>query len=165
MTPRSSSTCALPRPTPPVLVYVKTKASRDRAIHDFDMALQLDPKEIDLLYDRGNTRARNRRLAWWLPPIMIARWSSPPQKAETYVARGWSRFCAAVEGADLDALVYLKLKGWRDSFSPYMAILAALAARQCSGPRTPSECSDEAVANISPRLWPVPVLRYLQGEC
>ena len=27
-----------------------------------------------------------------------------------------------------------------------------------------SACSDEALANLSPRAWPVPVLRYMQGE-
>ena len=139
------------------------KGQRDRAIHDFDMALQLDPKEIDLLYDRGNTRRETGdwrgALADYDRAVVLA-----PQKAETYVARGWSRFCAAVEGADLDALVYLKLKGWRDSFSPYMAILAALAARQAQRPEDAKRVLDEAVANISPRLWPVPVLRYLQGE-
>jgi tetratricopeptide (TPR) repeat protein len=139
------------------------KGQRDRAIHDFDMALQLDPKEIDLLYDRGNTRRETGdwrgALADYDRAVVLA-----PQKAETYVVRGWSRFCAAVEGADLDALVYLKLKGWRDSFSPYMAILAAMAARQAQRPEDAKRVLDEALANMSPRLWPVPVLRYLQGE-
>ena len=60
--------------------------------------------------------------------------------------------------------MYLKLKGWRDSFSPHMAILAALAARQAQQPEEAKRVLDEAVANLSPRLWPVPVLRYLQGE-
>ena len=139
------------------------KGQRDHAIHDFDMALRLDPNEVNLLYDRGNTRRETGdwrgALADYDRAVVLA-----PQKAETYVARGWSRFCAGVEGADLDARVYLKLKGWRDSFSPYMAILAALAARQAQRPEDAKRVLDEAVANLSPRLWPVPVLRYLQGE-
>ncbi|HEX3450514.1 MAG TPA: tetratricopeptide repeat protein, partial [Isosphaeraceae bacterium] len=139
------------------------KGQRDHAIHDFDMALRLDPNEVNLLYDRANTRRETGdwrgALADYDRAVVLA-----PQKAETYVARGWSRFCAGVEGADLDARVYLKLKGWRDSFSPYMAILAALAARQAQQPEEAKRVLDEAVANLSPRLWPVPVLRYLQGE-
>jgi tetratricopeptide (TPR) repeat protein len=139
------------------------KGQRDRAIHDFDMALQLDPKEFNLLYDRGNARRETGdwrgALADYDRAVVLA-----PQKAETYVARGWSRFCAGVEGADFDARVYLKLKGWRDSYSPYMAILAALAARQAQRPEDAKRVLDEAAANLSPRLWPVPVMRYLQGE-
>ena len=115
------------------------EGQRHLAIHDFDMALQLDPKEVSFSMT-GNTRRESGDwrgvLADYDRAVVFA-----PQKAGTYVARGWSRFCAGVEGADFDALVYLKLKGWRDSFSPYMAMLAALALARRSGPRTPSECS------------------------
>ena len=106
-------------------------------MHDYDMALRLDPNEVELLYDRGNTRRQSgdwRALADYDRAVVLA-----PQRPETYFARGWSRFCAGVEGADLDARVYLKLKGWRDSLSPYMAILAALAGRKHSALKMPNE--------------------------
>ena len=44
-----------------------------------------------------------------------------------------------------------------------MAILAALAARQAQRPEDAKRVLDEAVANLPPRVWPVAVLRYLQG--
>jgi tetratricopeptide (TPR) repeat protein len=135
----------------------------DSAIHDFDMALQLAPEEVTLYYDRGNARRGTGdwrgALADYDRAVVLA-----PQQAETYVARGWSRLGAGVEGSDFDARVYLKLRGWRDGMAPYMAILAALGARAAQRPADADGVVDEALANLSPRTWPVPVLRYLRGQ-
>jgi tetratricopeptide (TPR) repeat protein len=135
----------------------------ERAIRDFDMALQLSPKEVALYYDRGNARRESGdwqgALADYDRAIVLA-----PQQAETYVARGWSRLVAGVEGADFDALVYLKLRGWHDWMAHYMAILAAVAARDAQRPADAEHILDEGLANLSPRAWPVPILRYLRGQ-
>ncbi len=139
------------------------EGQRDHAIHDFDMALQLDPKEVSLYYDRGNARRESGdwrgALADYDRAVVLA-----PQQADAYVARGWSRLSAGVDGADYDARVYLQLKGWHDGLSPYMAILAVLGARQAGRPDAAEGVIDEALANLSPRLWPVPVLHYLRGQ-
>ncbi len=71
---------------------------------------------------------------------------------------------AGVPGADLDARVYLQLKGWRDRLSPYMALLAVLGVRGAAEPAVQKRVLDEALANLAPRLWPVPVVRYLRGD-
>ena len=139
------------------------EGQREHAIHDFDMALQLDPKEVSLYYDRGNARRESGdwrgALADYDRAVMLA-----PRQADVYVARGWSRLSAGVDGADYDARVYLKLKGWHDGLSPYMAVLAVLGARQAGRPDDGERVLDEAIANLSPRVWPVPVLRYLRGQ-
>ena len=139
------------------------EGQREHAIHDFDMALQLDPKEVSLYHDRGNVRRESGdwrgALADYDRAVVLA-----PQQAEGYVARGWSRLSAGVDGADYDARVYLRLKGWNDGLSPYMAVLAVLGARQSGRPDDAERALDEALANLSPRLWPVPVIRYLRGQ-
>jgi lipoprotein NlpI len=135
----------------------------DHAIPDFDMALKLAPEEVSLYYDRGNARRETGdwrgAVADYDRAIVLA-----PQEAKTYVARGWARLGAGVEGADFDARVYLKLKGWHDGLAPYMAILAALGASAAQRPADAERVLDEALANLSPQLWPVPVLRYLRGQ-
>jgi tetratricopeptide (TPR) repeat protein len=139
------------------------EGQREHAIHDFDMALQLDPKEVSLYYDRGNARRESGdwrgALADYDRAVVLS-----PRQADVYVARGWSRLSAGVDGADYDARIYLQLKGWHDSLSPYMAILAALGARQAGRPEDADRVLGEGIANLSPRLWPVPVLRYLRGH-
>ncbi len=136
---------------------------RDQAIRDYDMALQLNPKDVGSYNDRGNARRETKdwlgALADYDRAVML-----DPKRAETYVARGWSRLSAGVEGADYDARAYLALKGWHDGLAPYMAVLAVLGARDAGRPVDAVRSLDEGLANLSPRAWPVPVLRYLQGE-
>ena len=160
---RSGSTPTFRPLLPPVRGCAKRSGRPDHAIHDFDMALQLAPKEVGLYYDRGNARRETGdwrgALADYDQAVVLA-----PEQAENYVARGWSRLGAGVEGGDFDARVYLQLKGWHDGFSPYMAILAVLGARQAQRPADADRVLDEALANLSPRAWPVPVLRYLRGQ-
>ncbi len=136
---------------------------RERAMRDYDMALKLDPKQVSLYYDRGNVR---REAGDWRGALADydQAVALDPKRAETYFARGWSRFSAGAEGADYDARVYISLQGWRDPLSPYMAVLAALASRQAGRPAVGDRVLEEAVGNLSPHAWPVPVIRYMKGE-
>jgi tetratricopeptide (TPR) repeat protein len=136
---------------------------RDGAIRDYDMALLLDPKEVRLYYDRGNVR---REAGDWRGALddYDRAVALDPKRSDAYFARGWARFAAGIPGADHDARVYISLQGWRDSVSPYMAILAVLGSRQANHQAEGDRVLSEALANLSPRAWPVPVLRYLQGS-
>jgi tetratricopeptide (TPR) repeat protein len=135
----------------------------EQAIHDFDMAVQLVPGEVSLYYDRGNAKREagdwRGALADYDRAVILA-----PRQAENYVARGWSRLGMGVEGADFDARAFLKLRGWRDPLAPYMAILGSMGARQFHRPADAGNILDEATANMSPRQWPIPVIRYLRGQ-
>jgi tetratricopeptide (TPR) repeat protein len=136
---------------------------RDRAMHDYDMALKLDPKQFSLYYDRGNVRREAGDLRGALADYDQAL-ALDPKRADAYFARGWSRFSAGVEGADYDARVYISLQGWRDPRSPFMAVLAVLSSRQAGRPAEGERVVAEALVNLSPRVWPVPVLRYMKGD-
>jgi tetratricopeptide (TPR) repeat protein len=136
---------------------------RDRAIRDYDMALLLDPKEVGLYYDRGNVR---REAGDWRGALddYDRAVALDPKRADTYFARGWARFAAGVPGSDYDARVYISLQGWRDSLSPYMAVLAVLGSRQAKRQADGDRVASEALANLSARAWPVPVLGYMKGS-
>jgi tetratricopeptide (TPR) repeat protein len=136
---------------------------RDRAVHDYDMALLLDPKEVRLYYDRGNVR---REAGDWRGALddYDRAVALDPKRSDTYFARGWARFAAGNPGSDYDARAYISLQGWRDSLSPYMAILAVLGSRQANRQSEGDRVLSEAFANVSSRAWPAPVLRYLHGD-
>jgi tetratricopeptide (TPR) repeat protein len=138
---------------------------RDEAMRDFDMALRLDPKGagIGVYQDRGNIRREEGDWAGALTDYDRAI-ALQPRRAELYVARGWARLGSGAEWADNDGRAYLALKGWQDSFSPYMAMLAALGARGTPREAEARRLVDEALVNRPRRTWPAPVLRYLRRE-
>ena len=99
------------------------------------LELRPDPRELDGRLEQGNTlRARGD---WKGAIVEYDRVIElDPDRAEVYVARGWSRLCAGTSGAEADARAYLDRKGWRDRLSLYMALLGYFGSIQ-SG----QECS------------------------
>jgi tetratricopeptide (TPR) repeat protein len=128
-----------------------------------DMAIQVDRGKENPAYDRGNSK---RERGAWLAALREYDQAivQQPRRAELYIARGWARLCTCTEGSDYDARAYLALQGWRDRFSPYMAVLGVLGARAAARPADAERLLADSLGNLPPRAWPVPVLRYLKGE-
>ncbi len=91
--------------------------------------------------------------------------TAAPRRADLYIARGWSRLCADVDGAEIDARAYLNLKGWGDPAAGYMALLGALASRRAGREPDAYAMLEEALAKL-PRqdAWPKPILLFLNGD-
>ena len=113
--------------------------------------------------DRGNARREQGDWAGALADYDRAI-TLQPRRADLYIARGWARLGSGAEWADNDARAYLALKGWQDSFSPYMAILAILGARNTPRQAEARRLLDEAIVNRPRRSWPAPILHYFRGE-
>ena len=127
------------------------------------LTLRIDPAELDQHLERGN--ALRSRGDWGGAILEFNRViEKDPNRADAYVARGWARLCAGDRGCEADARSYLNLKGWRDRFSPYMALLGVLGARQAGKNDEAQTLLDEAIANSAPGAWPLPVLRYLRHD-
>jgi tetratricopeptide (TPR) repeat protein len=91
--------------------------------------------------------------------------AADPRRADVYIARGWSRLCADVDGAEIDAHAYLNLKGWGDPASAYMALLGALGSRRAGREPEAYKFLEDALAKLPARdEWPRPVLLYLNGD-
>jgi tetratricopeptide (TPR) repeat protein len=127
------------------------------------LALRNDPAELDLHLEQGNLlRSRGD----WKGAIgeydqVIAQ---QPNRAEVYVARGWTRLCAGETGAQADARSFLDIKGWRDRISPYMALLSFFGSREADKENDARTILDEAISSSPEATWPVPVLRFLRHE-
>jgi tetratricopeptide (TPR) repeat protein len=122
-----------------------------------------DQEELKRLLDIGH--ARRARGEW---AGAIAAYSQvierDPNRADVHIARGWARLCSETPGAEIDASAYLNLKGWRDRFSPYMALLGFLGARDARHEADAQRFLDQAIAQSSPDAWPLPVLRFLRHD-
>ncbi|APW62166.1 tetratricopeptide repeat protein [Paludisphaera borealis] len=120
--------------------------------------------DVDAYLERG--RKRQAESDW---TGAIAEYdravAADPRRAEVYIARGWSRLCADVDGAEIDAHAYLNLKGWGDPASSYMALLGALGARRAGREPEAYKFLEEALAKL-PRqdAWPKAALLYLNGD-
>lgn len=91
--------------------------------------------------------------------------AADPRRAESYIARGWTRLCADVDGAETDARAYLNLQGWGDPASAYMAMLGVLAERRAGRDPAAYAFLEEALAKLSQQdAWPRPALLFLNGD-
>ncbi len=120
-----------------------------------------DPEAARRYVEQGNS---HRASADW--PGAISEYTRAldvdPKSADALAYRGWSRACAHEPGAEADARAWLDLKGWRDPFAPYMALLGILAARDAGHDSAALVFLDEALANAHPPDWPSPLFRYLK---
>jgi tetratricopeptide (TPR) repeat protein len=127
------------------------------AIHNNQLGSQADETRLVLAYERGN--ARRARGEW---QAAIADFNevlaSDPNRAEAYVARGWSRLCAGEPGAEIDARTYLRLKGCNERIAPYMALLGFLSARSARKDEDAQAFLDDVTDKSSKDMWPQPVL-------
>jgi tetratricopeptide (TPR) repeat protein len=68
------------------------------------------------------------------------------------------------EFALADARSYVTLEGWRDTSSPYVMYVAALAAMRIARTDRANELLDEIAANVDPKSWQAAIVEYLRGR-
>ncbi|MBC8031907.1 MAG: tetratricopeptide repeat protein [Pyrinomonadaceae bacterium] len=66
--------------------------------------------------------------------------------------------------AGSDARMYLRLQGWHDDHSPYMALALHFGLRQSKQATPASNVLAEAATKLTASEWPYPVIRYLQRQ-
>jgi tetratricopeptide (TPR) repeat protein len=149
-----------------VATYTKThRLDSDRESHapEHDMALLLAPEEVSSHYQLANA---SRERGDWL--IALKEYdrvlATKPDQTDAYVARGWTRLCAGAEGAADDAHAYCTRKGWGDPFTPYMAVLEALALSSPASHFARRKALNDSIGHLNARAWPTPVLHYLRGD-
>jgi tetratricopeptide (TPR) repeat protein len=135
------------------------------AVKNDEWAQQPDPTQAAIAYERGNAR---RAKGDWHGAItdfsqVIAL---EPNRADAYVARGWSRLCAGEPGGENDARAYLQIEGFRTRVSPYMTFLGYLSARRAAKEDEAQAFLDDALgrSSASQATWPWPILRYYRRE-
>lgn len=59
------------------------------------------------------------------------------------------------------AATFLRLRGWQDEHSPYMALVKYFGLRQAKRDADAQKGLEDAAAQLAPDEWPYPVIRYL----
>ena len=131
-----------------------------RSVRD-DWALRHDPEEAERYREQGNLKRQEGDWSGAITEYTRAL-EIDPKDADAYGSRGWSRAIAGEPGVEADVHAWFELKGWRDPFAPYVALLGVLAERQAGHESAASAMLDEALANTQPPSWPAPLFRYLK---
>ena len=63
-----------------------------------------------------------------------------------------------------DALAYLRLQGWQDDHSSYLALAAHFGLRQSKQTKPAGKILEDASTKLTVSEWPYPVIRYLQHK-
>ncbi len=140
------------------------KGERDQAIRDYDMALQLDPKEVACTTTAETRGGQNGDWQGALADYDRAIVLDPEAGGDV----SCPRLVASVRGGPRRRLRRPQptscSRAGATGFLPTWPCWRSSGARDADRGAQANRVLDEALANLSPRAWPVPVFRYLRGE-
>jgi len=88
-----------------------------------------------------------------------------PRGDAYYRARGYAMLrMGRGDQAAIDALTFIKRRGWQDDSSPYAALVAYLGYRMDKLSAEAGKVLEEMAAKAAADEWPYPVIKYLKRE-
>jgi tetratricopeptide (TPR) repeat protein len=136
----------------------------DAALESLKTAVRLNPNDAPALAMIGEVYHRTGRYSDEIQAFeMLSRIA--PLQAGTLQTRAYANlYLANPEAAASDAQAALKMKGWRDRSSAYLALIQYFGWREAKRDEDAGKILDEAMSQLDPHSWPYPVMRYLRRE-
>jgi tetratricopeptide (TPR) repeat protein len=138
------------------------KKEYDKAIKDFNEAIRLDPKNARAFNNRGNAwsakKGYDRAIKDFNEAIRLN-----PKEALAYFNRAVAQLLDQRPETEEGFRALLDLQGWKGEYSVYAVILGHLAARQNRDEAAATRWLKESTGKLD-KVWPFPVLQYLNGE-
>jgi tetratricopeptide (TPR) repeat protein len=137
----------------------------NEAVGPLEEALRLNPSYRNARYHLSNAYSRLGRYAEaadsWTEFLKLV-----PEGREALNGRAWNYMYLGGHGleAAADARSFLRVAGWRDEGSQFMALLAHLGYRQAGQEVEARAVLEECVKRCDRLAWPHPVIRHLFGE-
>lgn len=134
------------------------------AIKSYQQAIQLKPGVAQTYSDLGYSYlnlGRDREAIEAFKQATRLDYKNPYlYRSRSYV------YLRLAEGtlAASDARMYLRLQGWQDDHSPYMALVLHFGLRQSKQATPAGNILAEASAKLTVSEWPYPVIHYLQRK-
>ena len=138
------------------------KENYDRAIRDFDEAIRLDPKNTFAFAYRGNAWKAKKEYDRALRDFDEYLRLDPKNPWGHYV-RSVTQLLNRRPQAVTGFQKVLDLEGWKGQWLPYAVILGHLAARQAGDEISAARFLRDSAGRLG-ETWPLPVIRFLQGE-
>jgi len=135
------------------------------AIAPFEEALRLDPRYRNARYFLADaytkTRSYDKAIDSWTKFLELV-----PNGPDALTNRSWTYLYQGGHGreAAADARQFLDVHGWKQTTSPYLAILANLGYREAGMSDEAQAILEEASNKIKTASWPSGILRYLKEE-
>lgn len=115
---------------------------------------------VGLAYDFLRLKHEDEAMASFQKAVQLDPRDPNIRRARSYIyLRIGKGFSAA-----MDATMYLRQQGWRDTHSQYMALIAVLGSRQAHRDADAARFLNDAASKCDTAEWPYPVIRYLSGE-
>ncbi len=136
----------------------------EESIKSYQQAIQLNPEVAQshsylgyayLSMGRDQEAIESLRQATRLDPRNPSLYRS---RSYIYLRLGRGTFAAQ------DARMYLRLQGWQDDHSPYLALALYFGLRQSNQATPAVNVLAESATKLDSSEWPYPVIRYLQRQ-
>lgn len=135
------------------------------AIAPLQEALRLDPQYRNARYFLADaytkTGSYDKAIDSWTKFLKLV-----PNGPDALTNRSWTYLYQGGHGreAAADARRFLDVHGWKQTTSPYLAILANLGYREAGMNEEAQAILEEATNRIKSESWPSGILRYLKEE-
>ncbi len=145
------------------IAYVRLGRT-DAAIESLKTAVRLNPNDARALSMMGDIYHRMGKYSEEIQTCELLSRIAPLQ-AGTLQTRAYAHlYLGNGEAAASDAQAVLKMKGWRDKSSAYLALIQYFGWREAKRDDDAQKILDEAMFQLDPNTWPYPVMRYLRRE-
>lgn len=145
------------------IAYVRLGRT-DAAIESLKTAVRLNPNDARALSMIADIYHRMGKYSEEIQACELLSRITPLQ-AGTLQTRAYAHlYLANGEAAASDAQAALKMKGWRDRSSAYLALIQYFGWREAKRDEDARKILDEAMSQLDPNTWPYPVMRYLRRE-
>jgi tetratricopeptide (TPR) repeat protein len=135
------------------------------AVGPFQEALRLDPRYTKARYFLSEAYSKvgryDKAVESWTKFLELV-----PNDPDALTKRSWNFLYEGAHGreAAADARKFLDLHGWRDEFSPYLAVMASLGYRAAGMNDEAQAILEEATEKGKTGSWPYNIIRHLKGE-
>lgn len=145
------------------MVYLRM-GRQEEALEPLKQAVQLGPNNPQAVFMLGETQYRLGQYKEAVESLEKLGQIAPLQPVALQHRSLSNLYIAHGEAAAADANMHLRMTGWREEHSQFMALVAHFGYRQAKLDQKARAILDQAKLECDQTAWPYPIIRYLLRE-